>query len=52
MKIKSVLKKSEKTVAKATVQKSEAPQLEKVVSGAEIINPVSFRDDRQKVING
>ena len=34
MKIKNIFKKSEKTVAKANVQKVEKAQLEKVVGGS------------------
>ena len=36
MKIKNIFKRSEKTVAKAKIQKLEKNQLEKVVGGADI----------------
>lgn len=36
MKIKNIFKKSEKTVAKANVQKLEKTQLEKVVGGVSV----------------
>ena len=42
MKIKNIFKKSEKTTAKANVQKLEKNQLDKLVGGVDAIQPTAI----------
>ena len=49
MKIKNIFKKSEKTVAKANVQKLEKNQLEKVVGGL-VATPVTVQQQKHLMV--